>query len=275
MTVTSPLSSIVSTPSLLREAVLEKDLTVLNQTDGGLSPLEEKQLEEACSEFESLFLNLVMQQMRKTVVKSGLIDGGMGEEFFTGMLDEEISRQAAFRQEFGLKGALIEQLTGRRKTATPQSVALKSYSTLKAPEKVAPSFVAPVSGTVSSRYGKRKDPLTGESDFHHGIDIASPAGSSIFAAGAGRVVFSGWKNGYGNIVEIDHGDGFSTRYGHTAKNLVSAGEEVTSDQLIAHVGNTGRSTGPHLHYEVRKDGESLNPEKVTRFSEGGWYAKVL
>ena len=263
------------TPPLLKETVLKKDLTVLNQTGSGLSPLEEKQLEKACSEFESLFMNLVMKQMRKTVVKSGLIDGGMGEEFFTGMLDEEISRQASLRQGLGLKGALIEQLTGKRKTAVSQGVALRSYNTQETAAKAAPSFVSPVSGIVSSSYGRRKDPLTGESAFHHGIDIASPAGSAVLAAGAGGVVFSGWKNGYGNVVEIDHGDGFSTCYAHTAENLVSAGEEVNANQPIAHVGSTGRSTGPHLHYEVRKDGVSLDPETVTRLSEGRWYAKIL
>ena len=105
-----------------------------------MSALEARELEEACAEFESLFINLVMKQMRQSVVKSGLIDGGMGEEFFTGMLDEEISRQAAVRQGIGLKEALIEQLTGGRKPAVSKSVALRSYSTQKAAKKAVPSF---------------------------------------------------------------------------------------------------------------------------------------
>ena len=273
MTTSLTLSSIPYSPPMATKSLPGRMQTALNQT--ALSALEARELEEACAEFESLFINLVMKQMRQSVVKSGLIDGGMGEEFFTGMLDEEISRQAAVRQGMGLKEALIEQLTGGRKPAVTKSVALRSYSIQKAAKKAVPSFTFPVSGTVSSSYGKRKDPFTGESDFHHGIDIASAAGSEIFAAGPGRVVFSGWKKGYGNVVEIDHGDGFRTLYGHNDKNLVSVGEEVTSDQLIAHVGSTGRSTGPHLHYEVRKNGEPINPEKVTHSSERGWYTKSL
>jgi murein DD-endopeptidase MepM/ murein hydrolase activator NlpD len=267
------LSSIPYSKPVVTKSLPGGVQTALNET--ALSALDAKRLDEACAEFESLFINLVMKQMRKGVMKSGLIDGGMGEEFFIGMLDEEISRQAALQQGVGLKDVLIAQLTGGRKPAVAKSVALRSYSTQKAANRALPSFTFPVSGTVSSPYGRRKDPFTGEVDFHHGIDIASTAGSEIFAAADGRVVFSGWKQGYGNVVTIDHGNGYSTLYAHNEKNLVEVGEEVTADQLIAHVGSTGRSTGPHLHYEVRKNGKAINPETVTRFSEGGWYAKSL
>jgi len=241
----------------------------------GLSALERQRLEDACAEFESLFINLVMKQMRKTVTKSGLIDGGMGEEIFTGMMDEEIAKQIASRQGLGLRGALIEQLTGVRGSALPQNIALKSYRRNNPVTPSGQTFALPVSGTISSPYGWRKDPFSGERTFHYGVDIASPAGSGIFAAGKGRVVFSGWKKGYGNVVEIEHGDGFSTLYAHNEKNLVKEGEEVSHYQLIALVGDTGKSTGAHLHYEVKKNGEVINPSKVTQLSEGGWYASSL
>lgn len=241
----------------------------------GLSALEAQRLEDACAEFESLFINLVMKQMRQTVTKAGLIDGGMGEEIFTGMMDEEIARQMSSRQGLGLRGALIEQLTGVRGSAMPQNIALKSYSRNTPVKRSGQTFALPVSGTISSPYGWRKDPFTGEPTFHHGVDIASPAGSGIFAAGKGRVVFSGWKKGYGNVVEIEHGDGFTTLYAHNEKNLVKKGEAVSHYQLIALVGDTGRSTGSHLHYEVKKNGEVVNPAKVTKLSEGGWYASSL
>jgi murein DD-endopeptidase MepM/ murein hydrolase activator NlpD len=274
MTTALSLSTIPYSKPVVTKSLPGGVQTALNET--ALSALEAKRLEKACAEFESLFINLVMKQMRKSVMKSGLIDGGLGEEFFTGMLDEEISRQAAIQQGVGLKDVLIAQLTGgRRKPVVAKSVALRSYSTQKAAKKALPSFTFPVSGTVSSPFGKRRDPFTGEGGFHHGIDIASSAGSEIFAAAEGRVVFSGWKQGYGNVVTIDHSNGYSTLYAHNEKNLVEVGEEVTADQLIAHVGSTGRSTGPHLHYEVRKNGKAINPEKVTCFSERGWYAKSL
>ena len=241
----------------------------------GLSALEAQRLEDACAEFESLFINLVMKQMRKTVTKSGLIDGGMGEEIFTGMMDEEIAKQISSRQGLGLRSALIEQLTGVRGSAIPRNIALKSYRRNNPVTPSGQTFALPVSGTISSPYGWRKDPFTGEPAFHHGLDIASPAGSGIFAAGKGRVVFSGWKKGYGNVVEIEHGDGFSTLYAHNEKNLVKKGEEVSHYQLIALVGDTGKSTGSQLHYEVKKNGEVVNPTKVTQLSEGGWYASSL
>jgi murein DD-endopeptidase MepM/ murein hydrolase activator NlpD len=241
----------------------------------GLSPREAKRLEAACAEFESLLINLVMKQMRKTVTKSGLIDGGMGEEIFTGMMDEEIAKQMSSRQGLGLRVALMEQLTGVRGSAVPRNIALKNYRTNNPVTTSGQTFALPVSGTISSPYGWRKDPFTGESKFHHGVDIASPAGSGIFAAGKGRVVFSGWKKGYGNVVEIEHGDGFTTLYAHNEKNLVKKGEEISHYQLIALVGDTGKSTGAHLHYEVKKNGEVVNPTKVTQLSEGGWYASSL
>ena len=273
---TNPATSLVPkaySQNLLETTRKSGDLTARNTT--GLSALEAQRLEEACKEFESLFINLVMKQMRKTVTKSGLIDGGMGEEIFTGMMDEEIAKQIASRQGLGLRGALIEQLTGVRGSTIPRNIALKNYRTHNS---VAPSgqiFSLPVSGTISSPYGWRKDPFSGEPAFHKGVDIASPAGSGIFAAGKGTVVFSGWKKGYGNVVEIEHGDGFTTLYAHNEKNLVKEGEEVSHYQLIALVGDTGKSTGPHLHYEVKKNGEAVNPRKVTKLSEGGWYASSL
>lgn len=238
-----------------------------------LSPLEKQRLEEACAEFESLLINLLMKQMRKTVPKPELINGGMGEEIFTGMLDEEYARKMAFTQGTGLRSVLLEQLTGERGNSPPQGMVLERYGVHQpAPLPSADELVLPVTGRISSAYGWRKDPLTGERDFHHGIDIAGPAGSGVFAAGSGRVVFSGWKEGYGNMVEIDHG-GTSTLYAHNDKNLVAEGEDVRQFQMVALMGETGRSTGPHLHYEVRKQGERVNPQTVTRMRNSALYAK--
>jgi len=240
-----------------------------------LTPMEKKRLEEACAEFESLFVNLLMKQMRKTVPTSGLVSGGMGEEIFTGMLDEEISRQMAHTQGTGLRGALLEQLTGERGSSPPRGIVLERYGMHQAAASPsAEQLVLPVAGRISSPYGWRKDPFTGQREFHHGIDIAGPAGSGVFAAGSGRVILSGWKEGYGNVVEIEHG-GSSTLYAHNDKNLVSEGEEVQQFQMVALMGNTGKSTGPHLHYEVRKQGEMVNPETVTHIRNRALYADRL
>jgi len=117
-------------------------------------------------------------------------------------------------------------------------------------------------GRVSSSFGYRKDPFTGAAKFHHGIDIAASEGTEIYPAKAGDVVFSGFRKGYGNIVEVDHGDGLVTRYAHNRANRVAAGERVGTDTVIAEVGSTGRSTGPHLHFEVQYEGQKVPPQAV-------------
>lgn len=122
-------------------------------------------------------------------------------------------------------------------------------------------FLRPVRGSISSGYGFRQHPLGGGRLFHHGIDIRSPIGRVVVASQGGRVSFAGWKGGYGKATQIDHRRGYSTFYAHLSKILVKKGEYVTKGQVIGKVGNTGRSTGPHLHFEIRKNGRSQNPLK--------------
>ncbi len=117
----------------------------------------------------------------------------------------------------------------------------------------------PVRGWITSPYGYRRDPFTGRREFHEGIDIAAPIGAPIRAPADGVVVFVGRKAGYGKMVIIDHGYGYSTAYGHCSRILVKVGQKVKRGQLIAKVGNTGRSTAPHLHYEVRVGKVAVNP----------------
>ncbi|MCA2979751.1 MAG: M23 family metallopeptidase [Myxococcaceae bacterium] len=121
--------------------------------------------------------------------------------------------------------------------------------------------VWPTRGWVTSDFGSRVDPYTSERVMHAGIDIAGPHGKEIIAPSDGTVVFSGLEGGYGNVIVIDHGYGIKTRYGHLASLRVKAGERVKRGDLIAAMGNTGRSTGPHLHYEVRVNGIAQNPRK--------------
>lgn len=119
----------------------------------------------------------------------------------------------------------------------------------------------PARGWVTSDFGQRLDPYTSERVMHAGLDIAAPHGTEVRAPSDGTVVFAGLEGGYGNVIVIDHGYGIKTRYGHLARLLVKAGERIRRGAIIAAVGNTGRSTGPHLHYEVRVDGIPQNPRK--------------
>ena len=117
----------------------------------------------------------------------------------------------------------------------------------------------PTKGWLTSRFGLRVSPFTGGRQFHAGIDIAGAKGTDVVAPGAGKIVFAGKKGPMGNAVIIDHGYGVRTHYGHSDKLLVKRGERVERGQVIAALGNTGRSTGPHLHYSVEVKGKSVNP----------------
>lgn len=117
----------------------------------------------------------------------------------------------------------------------------------------------PLQGKVTSRYGYRKSPFTGRSSFHDGIDIAAPIGTPIRAAASGVVTYAGWRAGYGQTVMLEHGYGFRTLYGHNSRLAVKKGARVEKGDIIAYVGNTGQSTGPHLHYEVYVNGKRQNP----------------
>jgi murein DD-endopeptidase MepM/ murein hydrolase activator NlpD len=128
-------------------------------------------------------------------------------------------------------------------------------------EAVQPAGRPLTDGWISSGYGRRTDPITGRKQWHHGYDFAGKEGSEVMAVAAGVVIWSGKRSNYGYMVEIDHGDGYTTRYAHNKKNLVKPGDMVKRGDVIALLGNTGRSTGPHVHFEVRKDGRPVNPRK--------------
>ena len=114
-------------------------------------------------------------------------------------------------------------------------------------------------GWMSSRFGARNDPITGKRAWHTGVDFAGKEGSNIIAVAAGVVVYSGSRSGYGELVEINHGSGFSTLYGHHKKNLVNVGDIVKKGQVVGLMGSSGRSTGPHVHFEVYKNGRIVDP----------------
>ena len=205
-----------------------------------------RERKKAAQEFASLLFLEVLKSMRAALPQDGLIEGeSLSRDIYTSMMDAEIARVMAKRDSTGFTQAVEKSL--EKIAAQPQ-------------QKSEPK--APTGGVVSSVFGLRKDPVNGEKHFHRGIDIAAAAGAPVKAAAAGKVVFSGRMAGYGNLVEVDHGNGLMTRYGHNSANLVSVGDEIQAGQAIALVGKTGRSTGNHLHFEVRKDGKAVNPEII-------------
>jgi murein DD-endopeptidase MepM/ murein hydrolase activator NlpD len=158
---------------------------------------------------------------------------------FLGMLDELDLAVADRTQKLGV----LEQLIMNRNLS----------------KRIMPSGQAVEKGLLSSGFGKRIDPFTGKMELHKGIDVAGKEGSDVLATGDGVVIWSEARAGYGNLVEIDHGNGIITRYGHNKALLVKVGDTVRKGQTIALMGSTGRSTGPHVHIEVLRDGKQVNP----------------
>lgn len=229
-------------------------------------------LKKAVEEFEALFINEMMKSMRATIQKSSLFDGGNAEEIYNSMMDSELSRFMASSGGIGLGKVLMDQIApeDRNVPASIQNEAhvhmplaattVGSEKTPAAPIKDLLNLMRfPLNGVISSRFGLRNDPFTGMERFHHGVDIAAKEGTPVYPAAGGRVIFSGYKEGYGNVVDIIHEDGLVTRYGHNLKNVVNQGDMTKTSEPIAYVGMTGRATGPHLHFEVIKDGSAMDP----------------
>ncbi len=151
--------------------------------------------------------------------------------------------------------------------------ALKVLETIKANVKMLP-IANPLPGSsVTSRFGMRRDPILGSRAMHSGMDFRAPLGHPVRATGAGTVITTGWNGGYGRMVEIDHGHGIVTRYAHLKSISVEEGETVEAGTIVGKVGSSGRSTGPHLHYEIRRSGEPTNPSRF--LSVGQKLARLL
>jgi murein DD-endopeptidase MepM/ murein hydrolase activator NlpD len=158
--------------------------------------------------------------------------------------------------------AMLATLEGQLEDRERQLVVLESLMSMRElGQRIIPGGLPLVGGWISSHYGYRVDPFTGHQSLHKGVDFAGRPGSRIVSVAPGVVSFSGYKTGYGNVVEITHPTGYLTRYGHNSRNLVRVGQTVEKGQAIAVIGSTGRSTGTHVHFEVERDGRVLDPAR--------------
>ena len=154
----------------------------------------------------------------------------------------------------------LQQLMQELQKAADRVDGIKDYLRIQKDLYLATPKGCPVEGSISSPYGKRENPITGNAGFHSGIDISASPGAPILATAEGVVSHSGWTPHSGNVVVLEHGCGFSTIYAHNKKNAVKLGQKVKRGEVIGYVGSTGNSTGPHVHYEVWKDGKHVNPQ---------------
>lgn len=178
------------------------------------------------------------------------------------LLRSGIEVEATSTRQTGIGGPFIEpSLPGNRFDTSLEDLdtALTRLESVRETARDLP-FSNPAPGQpITSRFGNRVDPFLGRLALHAGVDFAAQTGDEVKSTGAGRVVTAGVVGGYGNMVEIDHGYGISTRFGHLSKILVSVGDEIKTGDLIGRAGSTGRSTGPHVHYEVRRNGQAIDP----------------
>lgn len=215
--------------------------------------------QDAADRLSAYFLRRFLTEAR---VGESLIGGSSpANGQFADMLRDALANAMSEGDRLGL----AEAFGGLGTAEGPESLgatltAIRAHASVGAPDpRVA---VAPVEGIVSSRFGLRVHPVTNQPDHHKGVDLAAPLGTPVRSAGQGVVVRAEEAGNYGNLVVIDHGGGLQTRYAHLAQIDVEVGAELDAGARLGSVGNTGRSTGPHLHFEVRRDGQAENPLRV-------------
>lgn len=174
---------------------------------------------------------------------------------YEGKKEAALAATTALSAEITQLSAVVTDLNGK----ATQLASKKSE--IEQEVKKQESFIKPTSGRISSPFGYRTHPVTGSYTLHSGIDIAASSGTTVVASRNGKVVSAGYSGSYGNLIVISHGNGFETAYAHLSSIKVSVGDTVSQGQLIGKVGSTGRSTGPHLHFEIRINGTAVNPSK--------------
>jgi murein DD-endopeptidase MepM/ murein hydrolase activator NlpD len=212
----------------------------------------------------------MITQMRQSMLGEDSDDEGLGADTFSSTIDSELARHLAKAGGMGLQGAMLEAWDRQRvapaASANPPPAVLPVASSVQASASRTeePGLSLEMGGRISSNYGWRQDPFNGRSRFHGGIDLAARYGTDVPAAASGTVVTAGEQGGYGLTVVVRHVGGYETRYAHLSSLDVAPGASVEQGTVIGRVGSTGRSTAPHLHFEVTRRGERVDPDRFVR-----------
>jgi murein DD-endopeptidase MepM/ murein hydrolase activator NlpD len=257
----------------------------LHAAKGPASARQNGELKKAAQEFEAIFIAQMLKVMRETIEESGLTEGGFGKSVYTELFDQELSLNLARNGTLGIANLLEQRLASTadiegkhnpglapskselKEQGGAKEAATKDFGQTSEQDYGISDMQLPVNGPISSLYGMRRDPFTRQAKFHHGLDLAAPEGMSVVPALQGTVISARYENGYGNTVVVEHAGGIKTRYGHLGSISVKAGDVITSEDILGTVGNTGRSTGPHLHFEVLRNGISVDPTDSLAFNE--------
>jgi len=235
---------------------------------------DRRQIRQLAQEFEALLMSQMLREMRRSMLsdddgKDGLGSGALmdaGDAQLAGALSQGGGiglgdmLLRAFERQFGIRGAApADPLRSGAAPAGSAPDAIQPDAAVAATPSSAKLQDVVSSAPVSSGFGWRTDPFTGTPRFHAGVDLAVAYGRDVRAAAGGTVIFSGAQGGYGNTVVIDHGGGRQTRYAHLSEQFVRAGEAVADGQVVGKSGDSGRATGPHLHFEMLVDGRPVDP----------------
>jgi murein DD-endopeptidase MepM/ murein hydrolase activator NlpD len=260
---------------------------------GDKTAADRQEIRRLAEQFEAMLMTQMLREMRRSMLDSGDQEDGLGEEALTDTGDIEFGSAMSRSGGLGLTRDLLKvferQITALQGgTSTPAdapadppagSAVMQEQKNAFVPDTtrstsggaiamMLPPLGDAASAPVSSAFGWRRDPMTGAAAFHKGIDLAVAYGHDVSAAAPGVVAFAGVQNGYGTTVIIDHEGGRQTRYAHLSESLVRQGEMVAEGQVVGKSGSSGRSTGPHLHFEMLVNGRAVDPRRWARNLSG-------
>src|SRR5712671_2167899 len=241
----------------------------------GATDAERTRVKDLAQQFESMLISQMLREMRKGMLSDDEQEQGLGAGTFIDQMDSQLGLALSRSGGLGLSEMLRRSIDSRMQPSAAIDTAHPALQMIELVERPfqgrgletdaldrgaeSPALRTAETGAITSNFGWRNDPMTGQVRFHSGRDIRMAYGQDVHAAAAGTVTFAGERGGYGMTVEVDHGDGKVTRYGHLSASAVSVGQTVESGQVIASSGNSGRSTGPHLHFEVLDHGRAVDP----------------
>jgi murein DD-endopeptidase MepM/ murein hydrolase activator NlpD len=227
-------------------------------------------MHEASHAFEALLMQILLRTMREAQLEEGFCGEGAGASTYEGIVETNLADLLASSSPLGIANQIEEQWAHRADAGREVQDTLRDLGRLRAEQAyAAPDAAIPASRTdmpaprapgVSSEFGWRTDPLDGTRRFHGGVDLPAAPGTPVLAVAPGRVVSVGRRGGYGLQVVIEHGAGWATRYAHLSAASVSPGQWVGRRDALGQVGDSGRTTGPHLHFEARRFGRTVDPE---------------